>query len=680
MELLTIAPIAGLVSIAFALYLHRYVNRHDAGSPKMKEIADAIKIGANAYLKRQNVALALFVVVMAIILGVAFANYHLAIAYILGSICTTVAAYFGMNAAVRANVRTANSAKKGVDKALPVAYFGGAVMGLSIVGMAVLGTSILYFIYSNIFQDPETALNTVLGFSFGASALALFAKAGGGIYTKTADIGADLVGKVELGIPEDDPRNPAVIADNVGDNVGDVAGMGADLTDSYIAGIIATMLLGAAIYHEAIYIVLPLVIKALGIVAAILGILFVRVRIKENPGAALNRATFATCIIFAVLMFLTIEYLDIGKRGLGIFFVTIAGLVAGVIIGITTDFFTSIDRTPVLKTAESSKTGAAINILSGFSYGLLSIIPPIIGIVAAILASWHISLMYDVDPYYGIATAAVGMLATLGTVIAADAYGPIADNAKGIAEQSGLGEEVVEVVDRLDAAGNTTKAISKGFAIGAAALQVIALFFAYSTEVGIPRMMIDGVQQVMIILADPKVLCGVFIGAMMPPVFSALLILAVGKNGHRMVEEVRRQFREIPGLMEGKSKPDYAKCVDIATKGALKELIPSGVLAIVVPLAVGFVFGKAALAGFLGGSIITGIIFALLMANSGGTWDNAKKYIEEGKFGGKGSEAHKAAVIGDTVGDPFKDTAGPSLNTMITVMALAATIFAPLFL
>ncbi len=680
MELLTIAPIAGLVSIAFAFYLHRYVNRHDAGSPKMKEIANAIKIGANAYLKRQTMALTLFVVVMAIILGVAFANYHLAIAYILGSICTTAAAYFGMNAAVRANVRTANSAKKGLDKALPVAYFGGAVMGLSIVGMAVLGTSILYFIYNNIFQDPETALNTVLGFSFGASALALFAKAGGGIYTKTADIGADLVGKVELGIPEDDPRNPAVIADNVGDNVGDVAGMGADLTDSYIAGMIATMLLGAAIYHEAIYIILPLVVKALGIAAAILGILFVRVRIKENPGAALNRATFATCIIFAVLMFLTIEYLNIGKRGLGIFFVTIAGLVAGVIIGITTDFFTSIDRTPVLKTAESSKTGAAINILSGFSYGLLSIIPPIIGIVAAILASWHISLMYDVDPYYGIATAAVGMLATLGTVIAADAYGPIADNAKGIAEQSGLGEKVVEVVDRLDAAGNTTKAISKGFAIGAAALQVIALFFAYSTEVGIPRMMIDGVQQVMIILADPKVLCGVFIGAMMPPVFSALLILAVGKNGHRMVEEVRRQFREIPGLMEGKSKPDYARCVDIATKGALKELIPSGVLAIVVPLAVGFVFGKAALAGFLGGSIITGTIFALLMANSGGTWDNAKKYIEEGKFGGKGSEAHKAAVIGDTVGDPFKDTAGPSLNTMITVMALAATMFAPLFL
>ena len=671
MELLIFASIAGLVSIIAAFFLHWYVSRHDVGSSKMKEIADAIRIGANAYLKRQNMALAVFVAVMAIILGVAFANYHLAIAYVLGSICTTAAAYFGMNAAVRANVRTANSAQKGVDKALPVAYFGGAVMGLSIVGMAVLGTSVLYYIYNNVYQDPEMALTTVLGFSFGASALALFAKAGGGIFTKTADIGADLVGKVELGIPEDDPRNPAVIADNVGDNVGDVAGMGADLIDSYIAGMIATMLLGAALYGNIIYVILPLIVKALGIVASIFGILFVRVRIKGNPGAALNRGTFATCIIFAILLFLTIESLNLGEQGFGLFLSTIAGLVAGVVIGITTDFFTSIDRTPVFRTAESSKTGAAINILSGFSYGLLSIIPPTIGIVLAILASWNISLMYNVNPFYGIATAAVGMLATLGTVIAADAYGPIADNAKGIAEQAGLGEEVISLVDRLDAAGNTTKAISKGFAIGAAALQVIALFFAYTLEVGIPGI---------INLMDPYVLGGVFIGAMMPPVFSALLMLAVGKNSYIMVEEVRRQFKEIPGLIEGKSKPDYAKCVDIATKGALKELIPSGVLAIGVPLVVGFALGKEALAGFLGGSIITGIIFALLMANAGGTWDNAKKYIEEGKFGGKGSEAHKAAVVGDTVGDPFKDTAGPSLNTMITVMALAATVFAPLFL
>jgi len=665
-------PIAGLSSIALALYLYRYISKHDAGSNKMREIADAIRIGANAYLKRQNMALALFVMIMAIVLGVMFSNYHLAISYILGSICTTAAAYFGMNAAVRANVRTANAAKHGLKNALLVAYFGGAIMGLSIVGMAVLGTSILYFIYSHIYHDIEAALNTVLGFSFGASAFALFAKAGGGIYTKTADIGADIVGKVELGIPEDDPRNPAVIADNVGDNVGDVAGMGADLTDSYIAGMIATMLLGATLYHNIVYVVLPLIVKASGVIASILGIFFVKVGLKGNPGAALNRATFSTCIIFTILVFLITRALPLkGEHGLGIFFITVAGLVAGIVIGITTDFFTSIDRTPVQKTAESAKTGAAINILSGFSYGLLSIIPPIVGIVIAILASWNLSIIYDINPFYGIATAAVGMLATLGTVIAADAYGPIADNAKGIAEQSGLGEEIIEVVDRLDAAGNTTKAISKGFAIGAAALQVIALFFAYSQSVGIPGM---------INLMDPKVLSGVLIGATMPPVFCASLILAVGKNAYRMVEEVRRQFKEIPGLMKGKSKPDYAKCVDIATTGALKELIPSGVLAIFVPLAVGFILGKEALAGFLGGSIITGIIFALFMANAGGLWDNAKKYIEEGRFGGKGSEAHKAAVVGDTVGDPFKDTAGPSLNTMITVMALAATVFAPLIL
>lgn len=668
-----VPPVASLASILLAAYFYHYVRKHDPGSSKMQEIADAIRVGANAYLKRQNMYLAVFVVVMALLLGVIFANFHLSIAYILGSLCTSVAAYFGMNGAVRANVRTANSAKNGLTKALPVAYFGGAVMGLSIVGMAVLGTSILYFIYSHIFQDIETALNTVLGFSFGASALALFAKAGGGIYTKTADIGADLVGKVELGIPEDDPRNPAVIADNVGDNVGDVAGMGADLTDSYIAGMIATMLLGAAIYHEIVYVALPLLIKALGIIASIIGVFFVRVGLKGNPGAALNRATYATCIIFAILMFITTQVLPLPKEhGLGLFFITLAGMIAGIVIGITTDFFTSIDRTPVKKTAESAKTGAAINILSGFSYGLLSIIPPILGIVVAILATWNISLIYGINPFYGIGTAAVGMLATLGTVIAADAYGPIADNAKGIAEQAGLGEEVIEIVDKLDAAGNTTKAISKGFAIGAAALQVIALFFAYTHEVGIPETVLN--------LMDPKVLGGIFIGAMMPPVFCALLILAVGKNAYKMVEEVRRQFQEIPGLMEGKAKPDYARCVDIATKGALKELIPSGVLAIVVPIIVGLTLGREALAGFLGGSIISGIIFALLMANAGGMWDNAKKYIEEGNFGGKGSEAHKAAVIGDTVGDPFKDTAGPSLNTMITVMALAATVFAPLIL
>jgi len=668
MEWLIIAPIAGLVSIAFAFYLYHYVNKQDEGSPKMKEISEAIRIGANAYLKRQNMTLAVFVAVMAIVMGVFF-SYYMALAYVFGSLCTTIAAYFGMNAAVRANVRTSNAARKGLNQAFSVAFFGGAVMGLSIVGMALFGASVLYYVFNNIYQDPKAALDTVLGFSFGASALALFAKAGGGIYTKTADIGADLVGKVEIGIPEDDPRNPAVIADNVGDNVGDVAGMGADLTDSYIAGLIAAMIIGAETYvGQPIYIILPLLIKASGIFASILGLLFVRVGKRGNPGAALNRGTFATCALFAILTFLLVSSLQIGARGLGIFFSAVAGLIAGMVIGLTTDFFTSIDRTPVLKTAEAAKTGAAINILSGFSYGIMSIVPPVLGIVVAMLASWNISTMYGVDPFYGIAIAAVGMLATLGMIISADAYGPIVDNAKGIAEQSGLGEEVIEMADKLDAAGNTAKAITKGFAIGAAALQVIALFHAFALVVGVD----------VINLMDPKIVGGVFLGAMMPPLFSALLILAVGKNGYRMVEEIRRQFKENPGIMQGTSKPDYARCVDIATKGALKELILPGVLAIVAPLAVGFLLGPAALAGFLAGSIITGIIFALLMANSGGMWDNAKKYIEAGKFGGKGSEAHKAAVIGDTVGDPFKDTAGPSLNTMITVMTLVATVFAPL--
>ncbi|MBS7637519.1 sodium-translocating pyrophosphatase [Candidatus Bathyarchaeota archaeon] len=671
MDWLTFVPVSALASIIFAGYLYHYVNRQDSGSDRMREIADAIRIGANAYLRRQNSALAVFAGVMAVILGLAFSNLHLSLAYLLGALCTAAASYFGMNAAVRANVRTANGAVKGLSRALPVAYFGGAVMGLSIVGIAVLGMSILFYIYSLLYGDMETALDTILGFSFGASSLALFAKAGGGIYTKTADIGADLVGKVELGIPEDDPRNPAVIADNVGDNVGDVAGMGADLTDSYIAGTIAAMLLGARIYHSPIYIVLPLMVKAIGVVSSMLGTLFVRFGIRGSPGSALNRGTYAACIIFSILLYVVISLLNLGGLGLGIFSAIIAGLVAGIIMGLTTDFFTSIDRGPVKRTAESSKTGAAINILSGFSYGLLSIIPPMIGIVVAILAAWNISDIFGLNHYYGISMAAVGMLAVLGSVIAADAYGPIADNAKGIAEQSGLGEEVIEVIDRLDAAGNTTKAISKGFAIGAAALQVLALFFAYSEEVKIPRV---------INLMDPNVLGGILIGAMMPPVLSALLILAVGKNAFRMVEEVRRQFREIPGLMEGRSKPDYARCVDIATAGALKELILPGILSISVPILVGFTLGKQALAGFLGGCIITGIIFALMMANSGGMWDNAKKYIEEGHFGGKGSEAHKAAVVGDTVGDPFKDTAGPSLNTMITVMALSATVFAPFFL
>ena len=678
---LFIAPVAGLISILAAVYLYFYVSRQDSGNEKMREISGAIREGANAYLRRQYSTLAIFVFVVAIVLLIVFWNPSnwiqgpsRAFSYVLGSICSALAGFFGMNVALKANVRTANGARSGLNKAFPVAFFGGAVMGLSVVGLALIGISGLYY----IFNAPEV----VLTYSLGASSMALFAKAGGGIYTKTADIGADLVGKVEIGIPEDDPRNPAVIADNVGDNVGDVAGMGADLFDSFVASIVASMILGAAMMSvNSSFAILPMLLAGAGIFASILGMLFMKFSVGNNPGAALNRGTYITCVIFAVLALFLRELLNLNW---GIYFATIAGLVAGIVIGMTTDFFTSIDRTPVKKTAESAKTGAAINILSGFSYGLLSIVPPIIGICIAMIASWNLatiglaglsSSQMVATQVYGVSISAVGMLSIVGMIVSADAYGPIVDNAKGIAEQAGIGKEVVDVADKLDAAGNTAKAITKGFAIGAAALTVIALFVAYAELAEIP---VDASGLYIINIVNPYVLTGVFLGAMMPPLISALLILGVGRNAFRMVQEIRRQFKEIPGLLEGKGKPDYAQCVDIAAKGALKELILPSVLAMVAPIIVGFVLGKEALAGFLAGSIITGIIFALFMANSGGTWDNAKKYIEAGGFGGEGSDAHKAAVVGDTVGDPFKDTAGPSLNTMITVMSLMASVFAPL--
>ncbi|RLI33375.1 sodium-translocating pyrophosphatase, partial [Candidatus Bathyarchaeota archaeon] len=475
-----------------------------------------------------------------------------------------------------------------------------------------------------------------------------------------ADIGADLVGKVEVGIPEDDPRNPAVIADNVGDNVGDVAGMGADIFDSYVASLVSAMLLGAA-YYGVSGAILPLLLAAMGVIAAIIGVFLVRVRRGEDPGKALNRGTYITCLLFSILAFAVI-YLQ--GYDLNLFYSTIAGLVAGVVIGVTSDYFTSINRRPVQVIAESSQTGAAINLLTGFSYGLISIVPSIVGICAATIAAWFFAGLY------GIAISAVGMLSITGMIVSSDAYGPIVDNAKGIAEQAGLEEEVVGPLDLLDAAGNTTKAITKGFAIGAAALTVLSLFASYAEIVGIER--ID--------LMKPHVIVGAFIGAFIPPLFSAMLILGVGRNAFRMIEEVRRQFREIPGLMDGRARPDYARCVDIATKGALRELIPPSLLSIAITLIVGFVLGVEALGGYLAGSILTGIVFALYMANAGGAWDNAKKYIEEGYFGGKGSEAHKAAVVGDTVGDPFKDTAGPSLNTLLCVISLVASTFAPLIL
>jgi K(+)-stimulated pyrophosphate-energized sodium pump len=645
--LLLISFVAGLISIATALYFYFYVSKQSIGTPRMKEISNAIREGAIAYLKREYKTLAVFVIIMAIILYL-FIGARTSLAYVVGSVCSALAGLLGMDVALKANVRTANAAKRSLNKAFSVGFYGGAVTGLAVVGLALIGISVIYY----FFPDPEI----VLGFSFGASLLALFAKAGGGIYTKTADIGADLVGKVELNIPEDDPRNPAVIADNVGDNVGDVAGMGADLFDSYVASVVAAMILGAVALRE-IGTLLPLIIAAVGIFASIIGTFFVKAR--KNPSNSLNNGTYITCILFVIFSYLVVYFLNVK---IGIFYAIVSGLAAGIVIGLTSDYYTSTDKSPTLRTAESSKTGAAINILTGFSYGSISVLPPLVGISIATIVSYYFAGLF------GIAMAAVGMLAITGMIVSADAYGPIVDNAKGIAEQSKLGNKVIKIADMLDEAGNTAKAITKGFAIGAAGLTAIALLSAYAEIVGIQT--ID--------LMNPLVLAGALIGIALPPVFSALLILGVSKNAFRMVNEVRRQFKEIPGLIKGKAKPDYAKCVDIATKGALKELILPSVLAIIVPLLVGFILGKNALGGFLSGSILSGLIFALLMANAGGLWDNAKKYIEEGNFGGKGSDAHKAAVIGDTVGDPFKDTAGPSINTFLVVMSLTASMFASL--
>jgi K(+)-stimulated pyrophosphate-energized sodium pump len=677
-----IAPIAALISIVIGLYYYRYVEKQDSGTERMREISDAIKDGARAFIRREYTVLFMFVGVVSVLLliflptpiwtGNILNNVTLALAYIFGSSFSALAGYLGLNIATKANAKVANGAKQGLNKAFPIGFRGGAVMGFSVVGIGLLGISIVYWLTG----DPET----VLGFSFGASSLALFAKAGGGIYTKTADISADLVGKVELDLPEDDPRNPAVIADNVGDNVGDVAGMGADLFDSYVASIVAVMILGAALSlsGNVQYIQIPLVFAAIGIFASIIGSLTVRVSKNGNPGSALNLGTYVTCAIFGVLTALGTYYFGYDWRIWG---AAAIGLVAGVIIGVTTDYFTSEDKAPVMKTAEASKSGPALNIITGFSYGLRSIILPLIGI--GIAAAVAYKLVSPVAPtpadavafgVFGISMAAVGMLSIVGLTVSNDAYGPIVDNAKGVAEQSGLSEEVIAITDELDAAGNTAKAITKGFAIGAAGLTVISLLAAFqeiASQAG---------HTAIFDIMDPLVLMGALVGLAIPAVFSAMLMLGVGRNAERMIAEIRRQFKEIPGLREGKPgvKPDYAKCVDIATVGAIKELMPASVVIIVATLVVGFVGGINMLGGFLAGAILSSLLLALLMSNAGGLWDNAKKLIETGAYGGKGSDAHKAAVVGDTVGDPFKDTAGPSLNTMITVMSLVASLFAAL--
>jgi K(+)-stimulated pyrophosphate-energized sodium pump len=675
-----LAPLSAILSMLVGLYFYRYVNKQDSGTQRMKEISGAIKEGAAAFIKREYTTLAIFITVVAVLIGIflpqplwedhnLLLNLQLPIAYMFGSFCSALAGYLGLNVATKANAKVASAARGGINKAFPIGFRGGAVMGLSVVGVGLLGISIVYSLTGVIGTIPA-----VLAYSFGASSLSLFAKAGGGIFTKTADISADLVGKVELGIPEDDPRNPAVIADNVGDIVGDVAGMGADLFDSYVASVVAAMLLGEGLGISNTYVQVPLVFAGSGILAAIIGALTVRVGRKGDPGAALNTGTYVACIIFGILTGLATWYLGYQWQLWG---AAVVGLAAGIIIGITSGYFTSEDKAPVLKTAEASETGAALNIITGFSYGLRSIIFPLIGIAVAAAVAYKICEPLGVGyAVYGIALAALGMLSIVGLTVSNDAYGPIVDNSKGIAEQSGLSEEVIAITDELDSAGNTAKAITKGFAIGAAGLTVIALLAAFQ------KIAAEAGKTVVFDVLDPLVLLGALIGIAIPAVFSAMVMLGVGRNATRMIAEIRRQFREIPGLREGKSgvKPDYARCVDIATVGALRELMPASLVAIVSTLLIGFVGGIKTLGGFLAGAIFSSLLLALLMSNAGGLWDNAKKLIESGKYGGKGSDSHKAAVVGDTVGDPFKDTAGPSLNTMITVMSLIASLFAILII
>ena len=659
MDWVILTPISAIISILAGGYLYNQVRNAPTGTEKAAKVSNAIREGANAYLKVLYTALIVVAVILALVILILFDKKWMALTYILGAGSSALAGYFGMQVATIANAKSATAAEKGLAKAFPIAFSAGGVMGMAVVGLAVLGMGLVYIIW----RDPDI----VLGFSFGATSFALLAKAGGGIYTKTADVGADLVGKVELSLPEDDPRNPAVIADNVGDNVGDVAGMGGDIFDSYVASVVSVMLLGTALGYGRNdgYVIVPLIFAAAGVVASIIGMFFVRGKEGQNPTKALNMGTYATCVAFAVLSLVVVLVLGLD---IALFWANVAGLIAGVIIGMTTDYYTSIDQKATIHTAEVSQTGTAINILTGFSYGLLSLAPPMLGMAVATVVAFYVTDgVAGLSGMYGISIAAVGMLSISGMVVSSDAYGPIVDNAQGVAEMSGMSDEVVDVCAQMDAAGNTAKAITKGFAICAAGLTALALFAAYTETVGLKTL--D--------FLNPMVIAGVFIGATMPPIFSAMTILSVGKNANVMIKEIRRQVREIPGLLEGTADPDYASCVGIASRGALWELVPPGLLAFISPLAVGFILGPDALGGFLAGGIFVGVVFGLLFANAGGLWDNAKKYIEDGAFGGKGSDAHKAGVVGDTVGDPFKDTAGPSINTLLTVVALIATVFAP---
>lgn len=666
------APVAGILALLFAVLLRSRVASSDPGSKEMQEIGNAIHEGAMAFLSREYRYLAVFVVVVALLMFVAgYMNPgsmrpETAIAFILGAVASALAGFIGMTTATMANSRTTQAAKKGTVRALDVAFSGGAVMGMTVVGLGLAGLGLVYFLFGDV-NDPAS-MGVINGFAFGASSIALFARVGGGIYTKAADVGADLVGKVEAGIPEDDPRNPAVIADNVGDNVGDVAGMGADLFESYVGSIVAAMALGAVMDTPGkalVAVMLPLVLAAGGVLSSILGTFFVRAKMSE-PSVALRVGSISSSIIVLIVSYGIIVFATGAST---LFWPVFAGVAAGVLIGLTSEYYTSSDFAPVKTIAESSTSGPATNVIQGMAVGMKSTAAPLILVGLASLLAFKFGDVSGYGGLYGIALAAVGMLSTTGMTVSVDAYGPIADNAGGIAEMTHQDPGVREITDGLDALGNTTAALGKGFAIGSAALTALALFASYSQAVGLN--VID--------ILNAKVITGLLIGGMLPMLFAAMTMESVSKAAFQMVEEVRRQFREIKGIMEGKARPDYARCVDISTASALKQMMVPGLLAVLVPLAVGLALGKEALAGLLAGSLVTGVVMAVFLANAGGAWDNAKKYIEAGALGGKGTPTHAAAVVGDTVGDPCKDTAGPSLNILIKLMSIVALVFASLF-